>query len=359
MSASKCFTTALGVFLLLVPTGSVRADEGKIVREKIHGAALEKNPAGESADRWVSVYLPPSYEKAPKKRYPVLYLLHGITDTDEVWMMGRLPYANIKDLMDRGITEGRLSEMLVVMPDQGTQWFGSFYTNSTWTGNWADFTAKDLVQAIDSKYRTLARASSRGIAGHSMGGYGAITLGMKHPDVFSVVYGMNAAILGWGGDLGVDNLAFAPALKMTKREQVVDGGVYPMALVCLGQAFSPNPDRPLLADFPFKMVDGKLQPQEPAFSKWEANMPIYMVKHYRDNLKKLRGLRFDSGRDDEFSHIVLTSQQFSRTLSKEGIDHIFEEYNGDHRNRLRGRTGRLNLAVLPYFSLLLDAEQPK
>ena len=359
MNPARQFSTATCLILCVGAFSGLRADEGKVLREKIRGPSLENNAAGESAERWVSVYLPPSYESSPKKRYPVLYLLHGIGDTDEMWMEKKEPNANIKDLMDRGIAEGRLREMLVVMPDERTQWYGSFYTNSEWTGNWEDFTARDLVKAIDEKYRTLARAACRGIAGHSMGGYGAIKLGMKHPEVFSVVYGMNPAVLGWGGDLCIDNPAFASVLKMTTREQLIAGGTYPMAIVCIAEAFSANPKQaPFPVDFPFAMKDGKLQPLEPAFSKWEANMPVYMVKRYRDNLLKLRGLRFDSGWDDEYSHIVLTTRQFSRTLTAEGIDHIFEEYNGDHRNRLRGRTGRLNVAVLPYFSLLLKADEP-
>jgi S-formylglutathione hydrolase len=355
----RCFATAACLVLLAAPAGA-RAEEGKIIREMIHGPSLEQNPAGESADRWVSVYLPPSYEKATKKRYPVLYLLHGIGDTDEMWMERKEPYANIKDLMDRGIAEGRFGEMIVVMPDERTTWFGSFYTNSVLTGKWEDFTAQDLVAAIDGKYRTLARAASRGITGHSMGGHGAIKLGMKHPEVFSVVYGLNPAVLGWGGDLGLDNPACKSLLKMTTREQVIDGGTYPAAIVCVAQAFSPNPKAPPFhVDFPFALVDGKIRPAEPAFSKWEENMPLCMVKHYHANLLKLRGLRFDSGWDDEYSHIVLTTRQLSRTLTSQGIEHIFEEYNGDHRNRLRGRTGRLYTAVLPYFGLLLETDDMK
>jgi hypothetical protein len=273
-------------------------------------------------------------------------------------MIGLGPYANIKEIMNRGIAEKRFGEMIVVMPDERTTWYGSFYTNSALTGNWEDFTAKDLVKTIDGKYRTLARAASRGIAGHSMGGHGAIKIGMKHPDVFSVVYALNPAVLGWGGDLCIENRAFASVLRMSDRKEVEAAGLYPMAITCVAQAFSPNPEKPPFhVDYPFALVDGKLQPAEPAFGKWEQNMPIYMVRRYRDNLKKLRGLRFDSGWDDEYSHIVLTCREFSRTLTSQGIDHIFEEYNGDHRNRLRGRTGRLATAMLPYFWLLFDADE--
>lgn len=347
--------------IVLLAASRVDGGESQIIREKIHGPSLEKNPAGESADRFVTVYLPPSYVEQTTRRYPVLYLLHGIGDTDEMWMSRKNAYANIKDLMDRGIAEKRFGEMLVVMPDEKTSWYGSFYTSSEWTGNWEDFTVKDLVAAIDGKYRTLARASSRGLAGHSMGGHGAIKLGMKHPDVFSLVYGMNPALLGWSGDLSIENPAFISVQKMTTREQTLaENSPYPPAIVCVAQAFSPNPKGGAFhADFPFAVVDGKVQPAEPAFSKWEANMPVYMVRQYRANLQKLRGLRFDSGWDDEYSHIVLTSRELSRTLTRFGIDHIFEEYNGDHRNRLHGRTGRMYQAVLPYFGLLLEFDKEK
>lgn len=358
MIPARLLRTSTCLFLLAIATTEARAGEGTIVRETVHGLSLEANPARESADRWVSIYLPASYEKATKKRYPVLYLLHGIGDTDETWMDRKGAYANIKDILDRGIAAGHFGEMIVVMPHQKTAWYGSFYTNSEWTGNWEDFTVKDLVAAIDGKYRTLARASSRGIAGHSMGGYGAIKLGMKHPDVFSVVYGMNPAALGWSGDLSIDNLAFASVQKMTTREQTLEGNSpYPAGIICLAQAFSPNRNGgPFHVDFPFSVVEGKLQPAEPAFGKWEDNMPLNMVKRYRKNLERLRGLRFDSGWDDEFSHIVLTTRQLSRTLTSYGIEHRFEEYNGDHRNRLNGRTGRLYTAVLPYFWLMLEAD---
>jgi hypothetical protein len=77
------------VFLILlafVSCPSAFAQEGRLVREKVHGPALEKTVTGESADRTVSVYLPPSYDASPRRRYPVVYLLHGITDTDGTWI---------------------------------------------------------------------------------------------------------------------------------------------------------------------------------------------------------------------------------------------------------------------------------
>src|SRR5262245_23433797 len=146
--------------------------------------------------------------------------------------------------MNRGIAEGRFGEMIIEMPDERTKMMGSLYTNSSATGNWEDFTVKELVSFIDLKYRTLARSESRGLAGHSMGGYGAIKLGMKHPEIFSVVYGMNPAVLGFVADISMENPAFGLLLKMTTVEEVRSGGLLSMGAIALAQAFSPDPALP-------------------------------------------------------------------------------------------------------------------
>lgn len=272
--------------------------------------------------------------------------------------VGRLnAHQLLSDLMNKGIAERRFGEMIVVMPDQNTKAFGSFYVNSSATGDWADFTAKELVSYIDGKYRTLPTKDSRGIVGHSMGGYGAITLGMKHPEVYSVVYGMNPAIMGWAADFTPQTPAFERILSVNSFDELMKSrDLYTMATVTLAQAFSPNPSKPpFFADFPFEMADGKLRPTA-AFAKWESHFPINMVPRYVDNLKRLRGIRFDSGSEDEFKFIVANSRALSAELTKYGIEHIFEEYNGDHRNRLWSRTGRLYNQVFPYFWLLLQKQ---
>jgi S-formylglutathione hydrolase len=363
ISVRKAVGFLFAIVLMCACAPFVLAQEGRLVREKVHGTSLEKTVTGESADRTVSVYLPPSYDTSPNKRYPVVYLLHGITDTDEEWITPWTksgdPWQTVQGVMNRGIAEKIFGEMIIVMPDELTKWGGSFYTNSTATGNWEDFTVKDLVSYIDRKYRTLARPSSRGIAGHSMGGYGAIKLGMKHPDVYTVIYGMNPAVLDWGRDLRIDNPAFAFLLreKIASRDDALRGGLYALGIIVVGQAFSPNPERaPLFFDLPFAVVDGEPQPAEPAFTKWNENMPVQMVQKYASNLRTLRGLRFDSGYEDEFTHIPPTARALSAALTARGIDHKFEEYNGDHRNRMWGRTGRLATEVLPYFWMLLDSE---
>jgi S-formylglutathione hydrolase FrmB len=349
------------LLLLLLAFHAIAGQEGRLVHETVYGKSLEHNVTGDDADRKVSIYLPPSYDTAPNRRYPVLYLLHGIGDTDAeftvAWKNQNPEWGTLQALMNHGIAEGKLHELIVVMPDERTKMMGSFYTNSSATGNWEDFTTSELVRYVDQKFRTLNTAESRGLAGHSMGGYGAIKLGMKHPNVFSVVYAMNPALLGWAADVSLENPAFLTLASAKTTEDLYKGGFYSVGGMCVAQAFSPNPDRPpFFADLPFKIVDGKLQPAEPAYSKWSANMPLNMADENKQNLMKLRGLRFDTGWQDEFTHIPITARAFARKLDELGIKFGFEEYNGDHRNRMWGKDGRLYTEVLPYLSALLETE---
>ena len=352
----------LSSIILLCLFSCAFAQEGTLTRIKINAKSIENTVTKENPVREVSVYLPPSYEANKSQRYPVVYFLHGIGDTDLSYTTPNrypdtnkpVPYSAIADIMDEGIRRGRFGEMIVILPNQRTKWFGSFYVNSSVTGNWRDFTSKELVAYVDKNYRTIAEADHRGIAGHSMGGYGALTIAMRHPEVFSTVYGLNPAIIDWAGDLMIDSPAFRKVLQAKSYQELGQwaqaGDFYPAATVTVAQAFSPNPNKPpFFCDFPFEMKNGRMQPSEPAFSKWEARSATNMVKKYRDNLNKLKGYRFDSGYRDEYLFIPLTSREFSNELKNNGILHTFEEYNGDHRNRLPGKYGRMITEVFPYF----------
>lgn len=351
LAAAGLCSLALALPAMTCAAAAQRA--GRVVTESVHGASLEQTVTGESAERSVTVYLPPGYDVSTK-RYPVVYLLHGIGGTDAEWVERKEPWQSIQSLMDSGIAAGLLQDMIVVMPNEFTKRFGSFYTNSSVTGRWEDFTTQELVAHVDRKYRTLTDPASRGIAGHSMGGYGALKLGMKHPELYSVVYGMNPALVGWGGDLTALNPAYIEAAKATSYEQIQPPN-YAAGIVTAAQAFSPNPQRPpFYVDLPYREVNGTVVPAEPAFSAWEANFIENMVPKYSANLQRLRGLRFDSAYADEFQFIPPNSRALSLKLTTYGIDHVFEEYNGDHRNRLWGPTGRIYTEVLPYFSRLLD-----
>src|SRR5271163_3562387 len=157
---------------------------------KIHGTALEGNLEGDAVDREVIVFLPPSYEKDKHRRYPVVYALHGFFIGAAQWT-GEI---HVPQTIEGAFAQGA-KEMIVVLPDSKTVYNGSMYSSSVTTGDFEKFIAHDVVAYIDARYRTIPDRMSRGLAGHSMGGYGASRIGMKHPDVFGSLYIMSPCCL--------------------------------------------------------------------------------------------------------------------------------------------------------------------
>lgn len=207
----------------VIPAQSAHAT-GKLLVDTLHSASLEHNKYGDSPDRTMLVYLPPSYDASTATRYPVVYLLHGFGATERSWARGYRGFS-IGTAMDSLIGASAIREMIVVMPNGRNRLGGSFYTNSESAGNWDDFVARELVTYIDGKYRTFARPGSRGLAGHSMGGYGAMAVGMRHGgDVYGAVYALSACCTRFARDLtpdteeiwrallGVNSMAEAQAL---------------------------------------------------------------------------------------------------------------------------------------------------
>ena len=153
---------------------------------KIHGTALEGNLEGNAVDRDVIVYLPPSYSKDKHRRYPVVYALHGYSIGAEQWTHE----IHVPETIEGAFAQGA-KEMIVVLPDSKTVHNGSMYSSSLTTGDFEKFISHDVVAYIDAHYRTIPNRESRGLAGHSMGGYGTSRIGMKHPDVFGSLYIMS------------------------------------------------------------------------------------------------------------------------------------------------------------------------
>ena len=188
--------------LALVATGTLSAKrKGSFERIKVHGKSLEGNLEGDSPDRDVSVYLPPSYATARNRRYPVVYLLHGYTNSDEGWfgpgLKSGFQSANtsLPVVADKAMTDGGAHEMILVMPNAYTVYQGSMFSNSATTGDWEGYVTRDLVDLHRQPLPHDRNAASRGLAGHSMGGYGTIRLAMKYPDVFSSIYILSACCL--------------------------------------------------------------------------------------------------------------------------------------------------------------------
>ena len=167
-----------------------RGGAGTIERITVHGKALEGSTQGDSPDRDVVVYLPPSYAGDQARRFPVVYLLHGSGERENAFVE---TIARLQQSADRLAGAQGFSEFIVVTPNAATQQKEGMYSSSPASGNWERFIADDLVSAIDGRYRTLAHRMSRGLAGHETGAAAALRIAMKRPEVFADLYVMSAA----------------------------------------------------------------------------------------------------------------------------------------------------------------------
>jgi S-formylglutathione hydrolase FrmB len=354
MSVGSAVATAvaLSVVLTVVPAAQGRRGggpgapaasaprKGTVEKITVHGKALEGNLEGDSPDRSVTVYLPPSYAADEARRYPVVYLLHGYGGRDDTFT---LRPEVLTQSADRLAAAQGFSELIVVTPDAFTLHKGSMYSNSVTTGDWERFVAQDLVEYIDGHYRTLATRISRGLAGHSMGGYGALRIGMTHPGVFSSLYAMSACCLTPMTDRQPSAFAVAEAIKThgQAEEAARAPGYGASVTLAWAAAWSPNPQNPpLYLDLPTK--DGKLRSE--ILAKWTANAPLTMLEEHVAALNGYYAVAMDVGTKDD---LLASNRQVHEAMNRLKIAHRYEEYDGDHTNRV---AERLEHNVLVFFS---------
>jgi len=323
--------------------------ENAVEHIKAHGKSLEGNLEGDTADPEIAVYLPPSYSTDKSRRYPVVYLLHGYGGRDDTFN-GRL--ATLPDSSDSDIKAGTIREMIVVMPNSFTLHKGSMYSSSVTTGDWESYIADDLVAYIDKHYRTIPNRLSRGLGGHSMGGYGALRIGMHRPDVFSALYLMSSCCLNASLNPRVEQMTTAAGV--TTREQAEAESKKPgfgiSVTLAEAAAWSPNPNNPpLYYDLPVR--DGKVQ--NDVVAKWAANAPLAMLPEWVPQLKKYKAIGMEIGTKDS---LYRTNKELDAMMTGFGITHTYEEYDGDHTNRVRERVEK---NTLPFFSQHLSFESKK
>jgi S-formylglutathione hydrolase len=339
-----CFAVLAIVSAAAVPLSGTRV-RGTVQEITVHGRSLEGNLDNDPADRQVTVYLPPSYSRDVKRRYPVVYFLHGFTDTNAKWFGADQNWIDLRDILDRTLADGSVKELIAVVPNAYTRFQGSFYSNSIVTGNWEDFIAVDLVRHIDAHYRTIATPESRGLAGHSMGGYGAIRIGVKHPEVFGSIYAMSPCCLMWGADYqptGAVNLKIAT---IHTDAALAQADYQTLVTFAQAAAWSPNAaNPPFYVDFPGQ-ASGQSRPE--IVAKWSANMPLAFIDQYRRNLERLHAIAFDVGDQDDFAHVPLGAKHLDAILNAYHIRHTFEQYPGTHTSAI---PERIETRVLPFFS---------
>lgn len=178
----------LNLFLIaaiLLCTGNALAQwnyGSKVVYDTIQSQYL-------NAPREFTVLLPASFDKDQTRKYPVLYLLHGMWDDNHSWVNK----ANLKDVMDHLVLSGEADEMVVITPNAGGNAEieqNGYFNMPDWP--YEDFFFKELMPMVEKKYRIIGDAKHRAISGLSMGGGGATSYAQRHPELFSSVYAMSA-----------------------------------------------------------------------------------------------------------------------------------------------------------------------
>ena len=303
---------------------------------KVHGAALEGNLEGDAVDRDVIVFLPPGYQKDKHRRYPVVYALHGYSIGAEQWTHE----IHVPQTIEGAFSEGA-KEMIVVLPDSKTLHNGSMYSSSVTTGDFERFISHDVIAYIDAHYRTIPDRMSRGLVGHSMGGYGATRIGMKHSDVFGSLYIMSPCCLS-ARTAGPANPDVDKALEAAKTpEDSANLPFFARAQLASAAAWSPDPKNPpLYLDLPVK--DGTVRPE--VLAKWAANAPLAFIDQYIGNLRQYRAIALDVGDQDR---LRTDTGKLHDALDLYGIAHSFDVYSGTHTSAV---ADRFQNHVLPFFS---------
>jgi enterochelin esterase family protein len=311
---------------------------GRVETLRFASEVLRGNPAGDPHERRIPVYLPPSYDRDPARRYPVVFVLTGFSGRGRM-LLNDSPWSpSLDDRCDALIAAG-MPELIVVMPDCYTRFGGSQYLDSAATGRYETHLIDELVPWVDRNWRTLAARQHRGIAGKSSGGFGALRLGMLHPDVFGALachsgdmlfeycyqvdFPKACSVLQTAGGVKSFLEAFEAKAQKGKDDMLT------LNIVGMAACYSPDPAAELGVGLPFDLATGL--PRDDVFARWLAFDPLRLLPAHAGALRALRLLYLDCGTQDEF-HLHHAARAFAAALDRLGIAHRYEEYADGHMN---------------------------
>jgi enterochelin esterase family protein len=313
------------------------AFRGRVETRPFESECLRGNRAGDSHVhvREVPVYLPPQAVRG--ERCSVLFVLQSFSGKPQDFLDTHPWRLGVVARFDAAIDRGEVAPAILVMPDGFTRLGGSQYVDSEFNGPFERHIVEELVPWIDATYPTVR--GRRGIVGKSSGGFGALHLAMRHPDVFPVA----ASISGdchfeycYGPDLlaclrglvpfGGDPAAF---LADFATNPSLDGDRHAVInILAMSAAYSPNPSAPLGFDLPMDLETGERV--ESVWKRWLEFDPVVACARYADNLRKLEFLHVECGLRDEF-HLQWGLRVLVRKLRGLGVRVEHEEHPGSHR----------------------------
>jgi enterochelin esterase family protein len=332
---------------------------GQVVMERFESSVLKDNAAGDPHVRDIPVYLPPGYAADPARRFPVAYVLTGFTSRGRGLLNDNPWSPSLDDRLNALIDAGRCGEMIVVMPDTFTRYGGSQYLDSSATGRYGTHVAVELVGHIDRTYRTMPSSAHRGVIGKSSGGYGSLSLVMRHPGVFG-------ALACHSGDMYFE-YCYRPDVPKFVAEVTRAGGLKTwfedfqaklqkkhddltaLNILAMAAAYSPDPaESPYGIALPADLATGGFR--EDVWRRWLESDPLVMLERHADTLRALKLLYFDCGTRDEWN-LHLGARLFARRLTELGIAHEHQEFDDGHMNV----TYRYDVS-LPKMAAALGAE---
>ena len=313
---------------------------GRLDEHVIDSEVLRSNRLGDPAERPLWVYVPPGYDDAPDRSYPAVYVIQGFTGQLDMWRNRSPMRALFPEAVDELFSDGETPQCIVVFVDCWTSLGGSQFVDSPATGRYHTYLCDEVVPWVDERYRTLAAAAHRGIAGKSSGGYGAMITPMLRPDLFG-------ALATHAGD-SLYELCYVPDFgKSVRHLRDYDGDIWRWwadfrsrtsftkeadmdLLMLLGVAacFSADPDGTV--ELPFDPRTGVLRPQ--VWQRWLDWDPVRMVPRYADRLRSLRAIWIDAGTRDEW-FLDVGAEAFRAALREAGVpDDVihFELFDASH-----------------------------
>jgi S-formylglutathione hydrolase FrmB len=312
---------------------------GRLEEHEFESEALKGNRLGDPHVRPLWVYVPPGYDEEPERRYPSIYLIQGLSGQLDMWRNRAAFRLNPPELMDELFASGESPPAVLVWVDAWTSLAGSQFLDSPGTGRYHTYLCDEVVPFVDERYRTLAEAGHRGIAGKSSGGYGAMVTPMLRPDVFG-------GFATHAGD-ALFETCYLPEFRNSARALRDD---YDGSFERFWEDFRSRPpfskksDYSLLNDWcmaacystdddgtvhvPYEPLTGELKPD--VWERWLAWDPVRMAPRYAEALRSQQAIYIDAGNRDD-AYLDLGAEAFRRQLEELGItDYFFEIFDGTH-----------------------------
>lgn len=312
---------------------------GTLTSHWIDSRALEGNALRDPTRREVLVYLPPGYD-SQSGRYPVVYFLHAFGSGVGGWTKFGGFTPTVPERLDALIASSQVPPCIGIFPDGWTSVGGTQWTNSAAVGRYGDYAAQEVVAFADRSYRTLPDRLARAVVGHSSGGYGALSMGRRHSDVFAHL-GVHAADSYFEYCYLPDFPKAAAALlkfpdlaawyaDFTRRaaETKMRGDDFPVLnIVAMAAHYSPSVGDPLNVELPFEEDTARLRSS--VWAKWLEHDPVRFVRQQAESFRALRSVWLDCGSKDEF-HLRWGARMVAQALRDNGIEHVHQEFEDGH-----------------------------